>query len=250
MIRPIGLPAPAKKAWAEYEAMGFRIVPEKVLGLPKSARKTWIRHLAEKRCRPEVAKSRNIKVVCLSDNSGLTTMAIHYGIGKSYRKAVMNFITSNSSKYFRTVDFKTDKSTWFNAPDYEFLKWKTYGDYIRRGSEEDSYFIKTLSNGQSIEIIPRSNWSGTSPVKIIHAKENSDGLKQHRVYENGSFLRIWDDKTGKTHHTYFHPTKLGRTLSKALRAVVAPFKTNDEKELLEITLNLKGKPFGRTVERF
>lgn len=218
----------------------------KPLGLPMTVRKALV-ELNKNGLVLKYSKQPGRKCIELDSKTGNIVNKIRSSSEKSYRDAVINLFEHRGNQ---SVQVATNKGIDVTCiPDAEFYRYKTYGGYVKNGEEKFPYYTKTLSNGQKIEIVTRQNWSGTSPVKIIYAKENSEGINQYRVFPSGDFVCCKDyTRERPLSDVYFIPTKLGRTLSKVLRALVAPFKSNDEKELLELTLNLKGKPFGKTIE--
>lgn len=217
MIRPVGLPTEAKKALVELKKEGLVI---RSLGKEDSLRLVELD-----------ARSHNSVI-----NENVASR------GKTYRQALINLLKNNSKKEI-TIEYPDLDIRVTKMPDYDFLKWKTYGGY--KSTESGASYEKVLSDGKKVTIIPRRNWCDTAPVKIIDI--NPKNQEEYRVFPSGDVMHSWNDEAGKYHREDFIPTKLGQTLSKALRVIVEPFKSNDEKELLDVTLNLKGKSFGNTV---
>lgn len=217
MIRPLGLPIEAKKALVELKKEGLVI---RLLG-----------------------KEEGLKLVELDAKSYNSVINENVASrGKTYRQAFINLLKNNSKKEV-TIEYPNFDIKIATMPDYDFLKWKTYDGYQIKKS--GASYEKILSDGKKITIIPRRNWCDTAPVKIIDINPNNQ--EEYRVFPSGGFIHSWTDEAGKNHREDFIPTKLGQTLSKALRAAVAPFKSNDEKEMLDVNLKLQGKPFGHTV---
>lgn len=217
MIRPVGLPTEAKRALAELKKEGLVI-----------RRLGW------------VEGRKLVEIDAISHNSVINENIA--SLGKTYKQAYINLLKHNTNKKVHIEYPDLDIST-ATMPDYDFLKWKTHGGY--KSTESGASYEKVLSDGKKITIIPRRNWCDTAPVKIIDI--NPKNQEEYRVFPSGDVMHSWNDEAGKYHREDFIPTKLGQALSKALRAVVAPFKSNDEKEMLDANLNLKGKHFGHWV---
>lgn len=231
IIRPIGLPIEAKKSLAELKKMGFKIKPL-----------LTDNHYKQKFLMLDTKSGKN-DIVVLSDKTDRA-----WSRGKTYKAAVINMLKSISGEKFKVTDVKTGEMKEFTAPDYDFMGFKTFGGYERRGNTQDEIcYIKTLANGQKIQVNPRGSWWSDLPCKIITSSIASESQDQYRVYQDGHFLHFWLGEDGKHYQSEFIPTKLGNKLSNVIRNISSFFVSNDEKELLEIKHNLKGKVFGRWI---
>lgn len=231
MITPIGMPKQARTALREFKQMGFVVQP--------------------------LEKRKHTKFVTLATESGMHPIDVNsndmeraWGRGKTFKDAFLDLLTSISGKKFVT-DINTASRKEYTAPVCEILPkgFETYGGYIKHGEEmDDICYVKTLSDGKKIQINPSGSWWGDAPSKMITSEESSKSQDYYRVYQKGNFMHFWNGEGGKEHHEDFKPTKLGHNLSKAIRGIASIFVSNDKKELLDVKLNLQGKPFGKWIK--